>query len=122
MGLIRKWGAKAAQPTNADNNKNADTEVPIMMASDMCDIGRLAYPSQIHGSFGVAKDLVSAAALSMGAGMDQELCNPTDSRGQAFPLAADAVKAGACVYSVRVVCAWLVYSVCASFNFYSPLF
>ena len=30
----------------------------------------------------------------MGAGMDQELCGPTDNRGQCFTLAADAVKDG----------------------------
>ena len=99
MGLIRKWGTKptstdAGVGAGADAGAGAGAEVPIMMASDMCDIGRLAYPAQIHGSFGVAKDLLSAGALSMGAGMDQELCNPSDSRGQAFTSAADAVKAG----------------------------
>ena len=32
--------------------------------------------------------------MSMAAGMDQELCNPTDGRGQCFTLVADAVKDG----------------------------
>jgi beta-glucosidase len=43
----------------------------------------------------VAADLTAACALSMTAGMDQELCNPTDGRGQAFTLAAAAVTSGA---------------------------
>ena len=41
--------------------------------------------------FGTAADLQDAAAQSCSAGMDQELCNPTDGRGQAFPHLAAAV-------------------------------
>jgi beta-glucosidase len=55
-----------------------------LIASDMCDVGLLR-------AFRVASSLGSAAALSMGAGMDQELCNPSDGRGQAFTLAAALV-------------------------------
>lgn len=58
MGLIRKWGRKAAARARAHavdggggggDGVEADADVPIMMASDMCDIGRLAYPAQISG-------------------------------------------------------------------------
>lgn len=58
MGLIRKWGRKAAARARAHavdggggggGGVEADADVPIMMASDMCDIGRLAYPAQISG-------------------------------------------------------------------------
>ena len=41
-----------------------------------------------------AANLSEAGAISMEAGMDQELCNPTDGRGQAFTLVAQAVKDG----------------------------
>ena len=61
-----------------------------LLASDMCDVGLLA----AHG-FKVAADLPGSAALAMGAGLDQELCNPYDGRGQAFTLAAGAVASGA---------------------------
>ena len=47
-----------------------------LFGSDMCDVGLLRGP----GGFRVAADLEHAAALSMGAGLDQELCNPTDGR------------------------------------------
>ena len=91
MDQIRAWGVTPG----------------LLMASDMCDIGLLAHPfgngkNYLHGTsggFGVAKDLPAAAALSMSAGMDQELCNPTDGRGQAFTLAAAAVKSGALAQS-----------------------
>ena len=59
-----------------------------LFASDMCDIGLLR-------SFGTARDLTDAAAQACGAGMDQELCNPTDGRGQAFTSLAVAVSSGA---------------------------
>lgn len=55
----------------------------------------LAHPWQTSGGFGVAADLAAACVLSMTAGMDQELCNPTDGRGQAFTLSANAVNSGA---------------------------
>ena len=58
-----------------------------LFASDMCDVGLLR-------TFRVAQDLTGAAALSMGAGLDQELCNPTDGRGQAFPLIPQAIASG----------------------------
>jgi beta-glucosidase len=61
-----------------------------LLASDMCDVGLLG-PT----GFRVAEDLVGAAAPAMGAGLDQELCNPHDGRGQAFTHAADAVAGGA---------------------------
>jgi beta-xylosidase len=60
-----------------------------LFGSDMCDVGLLA----LNG-FRVAAGLEQAAALAMAAGLDQELCNPTDGRGQAFPLAARAVADG----------------------------
>ena len=41
-----------------------------------------------------AANLSEAGSISMAAGMDQELCNPTDGRGQAFTLVAQAVKDG----------------------------
>ena len=44
--------------------------------------------------FRTAVSLQDAAAQAMGAGLDQELCNPTDGRGMAFPLVAAAVAAG----------------------------
>lgn len=66
----------------------------IFLASDMCDVGLLAHPWDLSSGFGVAADMEGACVLSMTAGMDQELCNPTDGRGQAFTLAADAVRAG----------------------------
>ena len=61
-----------------------------LLASDMCDVGLLG-----PKGFRVAADLPGAAALAMGAGLDQELCNPHDGRGQAFTHAADAVASGA---------------------------
>ena len=61
-----------------------------LLASDMCDVGLLG-----PNGFRVAADLPAAAALAMGAGLDQELCNPHDGRGQAFTHAADAVASGA---------------------------
>jgi hypothetical protein len=60
-----------------------------LFGSDMCDVGLLG-----PNGFRVAAGLEAAAALSMGAGLDQELCNPTDGRGQAFTLAAKAVADG----------------------------
>ena len=75
MGLLRAWA-----PAGADSSG-------MLLASDMCDIGLLR-------SFGVAANLTEAGAMSMAAGMDQELCNPTDGRGQCFTLMADAVKDG----------------------------
>jgi beta-glucosidase len=60
-----------------------------LLASDMCDVGLLG-----PRGFRVADGLQGAAALAMGAGLDQELCNPTDGRGQAFTLAGAAVAAG----------------------------
>jgi len=60
-----------------------------LFGSDMCDVGLLA-----QNGFRVAAGLEQAAALAMAAGLDQELCNPTDGRGQAFPLAARAVADG----------------------------
>ena len=67
---------------------STSTFAGALLASDMCDVGLLR-------SFRVAADLTSAAALAMGAGLDQELCNPTDGRGQAFPLVPAAIAAGA---------------------------
>ncbi len=61
-----------------------------LLASDECDVGLLG-----PKGFRVAADLPSAAALAMGAGLDQELCNPHDGRGQAFTSAAAAVASGA---------------------------
>ena len=58
------------------------------LASDMCDVGLLR-------SFRVTRDLVGSVALAMGNGLDQELCNPTDGRGMAFPYASQAVASGA---------------------------
>ncbi len=55
-----------------------------LIASDMCDVGLLR-------SFRVVSTLGDAGALSMSSGMDQELCNPTDGRGQAFTLTAALV-------------------------------
>ena len=60
-----------------------------LFGSDMCDVGLL----RVNGLH-VAASLEAAAALSMGAGLDQELCNAEDGRGQAFPLAAQAVADG----------------------------
>lgn len=60
-----------------------------LLASDDCDVGLLA----AHG-FRVAADLQGAAALAMGAGLDQELCMAGDGRGQAFPTVAAAVAGG----------------------------
>jgi beta-glucosidase len=79
MGQLRSWG----------NFSNA------FMASDMCDIGLLADLPGRQAGFGTAKDLQDAAAQSAAAGMDQELCNPTDHRGQAFTSLAAVVKSGA---------------------------
>ena len=58
------------------------------LASDMCDVGLLAR------GFHTASSLQDAGVQAMAAGLDQELCNPTDGRGQAFPLVADAVQHG----------------------------
>ena len=58
-----------------------------LLGSDMCDVGLLR-------SFRVAANLTAAAVMSMGAGLDQELCNPTDGRGQAFPLVPAAIASG----------------------------
>ena len=63
----------------------------ILLASDMCDVGLLAHPTDAHMGFGVAPDLKGAGVLAMSAGLDQELCNPDDGRGQSFTLIADAV-------------------------------
>ena len=60
-----------------------------LFGSDMCDVGLLG-----PNGFRVAAGLEAAAALAMTAGLDQELCNPTDGRGQAFTLAAQAVADG----------------------------
>jgi beta-glucosidase len=79
MHLLRSWG-------------NFSTG---FMASDMCDIGLLADLPGRQNGFGTAKDLADAAAQSAAAGMDQELCNPTDGRGQAFTSLAAVVKSGA---------------------------
>ena len=57
------------------------------MASDMCDVGLLR-------QFRVVGDLEGSVALAMGNGLDQEYCNPTDSRGQAFPFAPKAIASG----------------------------
>jgi beta-glucosidase len=59
-----------------------------LLASDDCDVGLLR-------SFGLTDSLPGAAALAMGAGLDQELCVSGDGRGQAFVFAADAVASGA---------------------------
>ena len=61
-----------------------------LLASDDCDVGLLR-------SFGLVDTLPGAAALAMGAGLDQELCAAGDGRGQAFVFAADAVASGALV-------------------------
>lgn len=89
MGLLRKW---APIGTNSSG---------MLLASDMCDIGLLAAGTPTNGikrgantGFGVAANLSDAGAMSMTAGMDQELCNPTDGRGQCFTLVADAVASG----------------------------
>ena len=58
-----------------------------LLASDDCDVGLLR-------SFRVASSLQDTAVLAMTAGLDQELCAAGDGRGQAFPLAADAVAKG----------------------------
>jgi beta-glucosidase-like glycosyl hydrolase len=67
-----------------------------LFASDMCDVGLL-----MGNGFGVAKSIQEAAALSMEAGLDQELCNPTDGRGQAFTSATSAIAAGDMKEAVR---------------------
>ena len=73
MGWLRSQGAMAG----------------ALLASDMCDVGLLG-PS----GFRVAGNLTDAAALALGAGLDQELCNPQDGRGQAYTRAAAAVAGG----------------------------
>jgi len=65
------------------------TMVGGLLGSDMCDVGLLG-----ENGFRVASGLSGAASLAMGAGLDQELCNPHDGRGQAFPFAASAVANG----------------------------
>ena len=89
MDALRAWGPAG---TNSSG---------MLLASDMCDVGLLAaggQSKQVHRGpgtgFGVAANLSEAGAMSMTAGMDQELCNPTDGRGQCFTLVADAVKDG----------------------------
>ena len=74
MGWLRSQGAMAG----------------ALLASDMCDVGLLG-----PRGFRVAANLSAAAALALGAGLDQELCNPTDGRGQAYTHAAEAVAGGA---------------------------
>jgi beta-glucosidase len=59
-----------------------------LLASDFCDVGLLR-------TFGVSTDLVGSCALAMGAGLDQELCNAVDGRGQAYTSAPAAVASGA---------------------------
>jgi|EP01043_Picozoa_sp_COSAG02_P031008 beta-glucosidase len=90
MSLLRRWA-----PTGGVNSSG------MLLASDMCDVGLLASGSPSDHltrgpttGFGVAANLSAAGAMSMEAGMDQELCNPTDGRGQAFTLIAQAVKDG----------------------------
>ena len=46
------------------------------------------------GGFSVAADLDEAARISMEAGMDTELCQPTDMRGLAFNRTAGLVRSG----------------------------
>ena len=46
------------------------------------------------GGFSVAADLDEAARISMEAGMDIELCQPTDMRGLAFNRTAGLVRSG----------------------------
>ena len=60
-----------------------------LLASDDCDVGLLG-----PNGFRVSTGLEGSAALAMGAGLDQELCMPGDGRGQAFPLAPQAIKDG----------------------------
>ena len=59
------------------------------LASDMCDVGLLG-----PLGFRVTAGLEGSAALAMGAGLDQELCNAQDGRGQAFPFAPQAIAGG----------------------------
>jgi beta-glucosidase len=60
-----------------------------LLASDMCDVGLLG-----PAGFRVTTGLEGSAALAMGAGLDQELCNAQDGRGQAYPLAPQAIVDG----------------------------
>lgn len=80
MDQLRKWGLEKG-----------------FLASDFCDIGLLrrhdAPGVTGWGGFCVAQDLDEAAKMSMEAGMDMELCQPTDMRGIAFNRTADLVRA-----------------------------
>ena len=106
---LRPWAAYAAaggraamMAHNSINQVPCHSSAPLMgwlrqqgnfsgafLASDMCDVGLLAR------GFRTATGLQDAAAQAMGSGLDQELCNPDDGRGMAFPLAVAAVEAGA---------------------------
>ena len=78
MGLLRQYGPSPG----------------VLLASDMCDVGLLAHPNDKSAGFGMAASLEDAGALSMTAGMDQELCNPVDSRGQSFTRITEAISHG----------------------------
>lgn len=77
MGWLRAQGA------------NATASAGLLLASDMCDVGLLG-----PNGFRVTTGLEGSAALAMAAGLDQELCNAQDGRGQAFPLAPKAIADG----------------------------
>ena len=63
------------------------------LASDFCDVGLLRkHPP--WGGFCVAADLDDAAKMAMEAGLDMELCQPTDMRGLAFNHTASLVRSG----------------------------
>lgn len=72
-----------------------------LLASDDCDVGLLG-----PAGFRVTSGLEGSAALAMGAGLDQELCVAGDGRGQAFPLAPQAIADGLLpqVWGVWCVC------------------
>merc|ERR1711937_222284 len=63
-----------------------------LLASDMCDVGLLGpTPARSSIGFGTSASIRDSAAQANAAGLDQELCNPTDGRGQAFVHLADLV-------------------------------
>ena len=72
------------------------TKLVVALLWSVCDIGLLRrHDAPGVGPWGgwcVAEDLDEAAQISMEAGMDIELCQPTDMRGLAFNRTADLVR------------------------------